>query len=256
MIVNNPNNPTEGFIQQVQIAYKGNSNWPSSGTPKFLMYLAIANRLQANFCQDADVLWNSLFEERTYGPIIATEQAYDLDEDVFFLSDSVYILRTDGNTDQFTVVHPNARNDNSSQLVGMTGGDMGLPLCYVTGTAANQGSNLVLNFSDPFQTNVNGVTQNSLDVGGTIQVGVYTLLPDLVNDSDTVLVDDPFWLVWMTASELARNDPAKQDQVPNLSGIANQAYEKMITQNQGNSFEQPNGPRYMLQQPGVSWEQF
>lgn len=256
MILNNTANPTQGFIQQVQIAYKGNSNWPSPGTAKYLMYVAIANRLQAGWAMDAGVLWNSTFTELTYGPIQATTQIYDLDSDVFYLSDSVYILRLDGNTDQFRVVHPNARNDNTGDNVGYTGGDTGLPLVYLTGTAAYQGSNLSLNFVTPFQTINNGITQDSLDVGGTIQLGAYLLPNDLKNPNDVVGVDDPFWLVWQTASELARNDPSKQDQVPNLTGMANDAYNKMLTANAGNSFEQPNGPRYIFPQPGVNWEQF
>jgi hypothetical protein len=255
MILNNPTTPSDGFIQQVQIAYKGNSNWPASGDPKYSQYVAIANRLMADWMMDADVLWNSLFDERTYGPVAAAIQTYDMDSDVFYLSDSVQILQTTGNTHNFRVVHPNARNDDQSGI-GSTGADFGLPLVYITGMAANQGSNLTMNFVEPFQTTQNGITIISPDVGGTIQVGVYTLLPDLANDTDTIMVDNPYWLVWMTAAELARNDPAKQDQVPNLVGMANQSYEKMITANQGNSFESPNGPRYVLRNIGVNWEQF
>ena len=255
MIVNNPTNPTQGFIQQVQIAYKGNSNWPAAGSPKYLMYLAVANRLQGGWAMDSNVLWNSLFKQRTYGPVVATSQTYDLDSDVFYLSDSVYIQRLDGNLDEFRVVHPNARNDDTGDNAGYTGGDSGNPLVFLTGTAAYQGSNLTLNFQTPFQTVQNGITQTSLDVGGTIQLGCYALPNDLKNANDTVTVDDPFWLVWQTASELARNDPSKQDQVPNLTGLANQSYERMQTANQGNSFEQPNGPRYMFPQAGVNWDQ-
>lgn len=256
MIVNDPTNPTQGFIQQVQIAYKGNSNWPAPGNPKYLQYLAIANRLQGGWAMDAGVLWNSTFQTRTYGPISATNQTYDLDSDVFYLSDSVYIIRTDGNTDQFRVVHPNARNDNNGNSVGSTAGDYGLPLVYLTGAAALGGSNLTLNFVSPFQTIVNGTAQNTQWVGGTISLGAYILPTDLANAADVITIDDPYWLVWQTASELARNDPAKQDQVPNLTGMANDAYEKMLTQNEGNSFEQPNGPRYLYKNAGVNWEQF
>jgi hypothetical protein len=255
MILNNSTTPTEGFIQQTQIAYKGNSNWPQPGDPKYSMYIAIANRLMGDWMMDADVLWNSLFQERTYGPVIATQQAYDMDEDVFYLSDAVQILCTNGNIQNYRVVHPNARNDDQSGI-GATGADFGLPLVYITGMAANQGSNLTINFVEPFQYVQNGVTTTTEMVGGTIEVGTYCLLPDLADQTDVIQIDNPYWLVWATAAELARNDPAKQDQVPNLVGLANQAYEKMITANQGNSFEQPNGPRYLLKQPGVTWEQF
>ena len=257
MILNNSTNPTQGFIQQVQIAYKGNSNWPLPGTAKYLMYVAIAHRLQAEWAMDANVLWNSLFSEVTdTGTIQPTVQTYPLDSNVYYLSDSIYIVDTDGNNTEYRVVHPNARNDNSGDNIGYTGGDLGQPLVYLTGSASYQGSNLTLNFVTPFQTTTNGIVTTSSDVGGAIEFGAYLLPNDLKNPNDSVLVDDPFWLVWQTASELARNDPSKQDQVPNLTGMANDAYTKMVTANQGNSYEQPNGPRYMFPQAGVNWEQF
>lgn len=242
MQLDNPSNPTLGFNQQVQIAYKGNSNWPAFGTTKFLERVAIANRLYMDWVMDADILWNSLFATRTYGPINSS-LSYDLDDDVFFLSDGVSILRTDGNTDNFRVVHPNARNDNNGNR-GIVGSDYGMPLVYLTGSAAGTGSNLTLNFSQAFTAE---------QLGATIQVGVYTIPSTFSQATDNIVIDNPYWLVWATAAELARNDPSKQDQVPNLVGMANQAYSKMITLNQGNSFEQPNGPAYVLRNPGITW---
>lgn len=247
MILDNPNDPKNGLNQQIQIAYKGNSNWPAFGTTKFLERVAIANRLLYDWAMDADVLWNSLFDTRSYGPIASVNDLnHDLDSDVFFLSDGVSILRPDGNYDYFRVVHPNSRLDNTN-ATGMVGSDYGLPLVYLKGSAAAQGSNLTMVFAQAL---------NPLDVGGNIQVGVYTL-PDMLNGaSNDVVVDNPMWLVWAVAAELARNDPSKQDQVPNLVGQANQAYEKMVTLNQGNSFEQPNGPKYQIRNPGVTWPTF
>lgn len=243
MQLDSPSNPTIGFNQQVQIAYKGNSNWPAFGSTKFLERVAIANRIMMDWAMDSDVLWNSLFAVRTYGPITSTtDQTHDLDSDVFYLSDSVQINRTNGDTANFTVVHPNRRNDSDNQ-VGMTGADYGFPYVYLSGTAAATGSNLVLNFQDALDT---------LDVGGTIEVGTYTLPSFLQNATDVIPVDNPMWLVWAVAAELARNDPAKQDQVPNLVGMANQVYAKMITANEGNSFEQPNNPGvYNMNNPGM-----
>lgn len=258
MILYNASNFSQSFIHLVQRFYKGSvTTAPAPGTQKYLEYLAVANMLQADWCQDSDVLWNSLFSAREYGPISATEQAYDMDSDVFYLSDGLSILRLDGNTDWFRVVQPKNRYDETAGYQmgrGMTAGDFGLPLVYLTGNSSGQGSNLTLNFQNPFQTTQNGNTQTSGDVGGTIQVGVYAQLADLANVTDTVLVDNPYWLVWATAAELARNDPAKQDQLPNLVGKANDVYMKMVTANQGNSYEQPNGPRYILPQIGETFD--
>lgn len=248
MILNNPTNPTNGFLQQVQIAYKGNSNWPSSTEAKGLMYIAIANRLLDEWAIDPNVLWFSLWQQITLTPTIAstTSQTFQLPNTAFYLSDSVNVLLpppyTAGTFDTFQVVHPNRRNDFNNSI-GLTGGNAGNKAVYVTGSSAGRASNLVVNFVEPFA---------DYQVGGTVSLGVYAMPNQLINDTDIIPVDDPQWLVWMTASELARNDPSKQDQVPNLIGMANQSYGKMVTGNQGNSFEQPNSPFvYNMPNPGM-----
>lgn len=239
----------QGLIQKAWVAYKGNTSWPTPTSDKYLMMVMIANRLKNEWALDSKVHWDSLFTTRTYGPITSANQAYALDDDVFYLSDFVYILRTDGNTDRFQVVHPESRNNNSATAIGSMADQTGDPLVYLTGSSQGGESNLTLNWIDSFATDL---TQ---EVGGTIQVGCYALPDDMVNASDTVPINNPEWAVMALAAELARNDPAKQDQYPLLIGQANDQYSKMVLDNQGNSFQQPNGPMYAQQQLGVTWVQ-
>lgn len=77
----------------------------------------------------------------------------------------------------------------------------------------------------------NDIVSTSQIVGGTLKVPGYLIPNDLVLATDLVAVDDPEWLVYATASELARNDPAKDDQFPTLLGVANDLYRKMINAN-------------------------
>jgi hypothetical protein len=75
-------------------------------------------------------------------------------------------------------------------------------------------------------------------VGGTLKVAGYYIPADLVLSTDLVPVDDPTWLVYATAAELARNDPAREDQYSSLNGMANDLYLKMINANRDLGFLQ------------------
>lgn len=239
----------QGLIQKAWVAYKGNTSWPSPGSNKYLMCVVIANGILKWYVKDSHVRWDSLFTTRTAGPITANAQDYDLDNDIFYLSDWVYINRTDDNVDRFKVVHPESRND-SFTAIGEIASDAGDPLVYLTGSSQDGASNLTINFPTPWSQ------ANQADIGGMIEFGCYAQPADIVNPADVVPVNDPEWMTQRLAAELARNDPAKQDQYPNLIGVANDLYAKMVLANQGNSFQQPNGPVYMQQNPGVTWQQW
>ena len=75
---------------------------------------------------------------------------------------------------------------------------------------------------------------------GIITVPAYYLPSDISASTDIVAVDDPNWLVYIVASELARNDPAKDDMHPTLVGMANELYLKMSNANNDTGYGQPN----------------
>lgn len=238
----------QGLIQKAWVHYKGNTNWPAPGTPKYLRCVMLFDSILKWYAKDSKIRWDSLFEIRTTGPITASNQAYDIDSDIFYLSDWVYINRTDGNTDRFKVVHPEARNDSFS-AIGSIGSDFGDPVVYLTGASQDEGSNLTINFETPW------ANMSAADIGGTVEFGCYILPSPVTNPGDVIPVNDPEWAVQRLAAELARNDPAKQDQFPVIDGRANKLYDSMVLANQGNSFQQPNGPTYMQQNIGVRWVQ-
>lgn len=87
-------------------------------------------------------------------------------------------------------------------------------------------------------TLVDTIESTSQLVDGVLDLPAYYLPDDMVNATDTVPVDNPEWLVYSVAAELARNDPAKDDQFANLVGMANDIYEKMIYANRDIGFLQ------------------
>lgn len=238
----------QGLIQKAWVHYKGNTSWPAPGNPKYLRCVMLFDSILKWYAKDANIRWDSLFTTRTAGPITAGSQAYDIDSDIFYLSDWVYVLRTDGNTDRFKVVHPEARN-TSFNAIGSIASDEGDPVVYLTGSSQDEGSNLTINFETPWEN------MSAADIGGTIQFGCYVLPAAPSNPGDVIPINDPEWAVQRLAAELARNDPAKQDQFGPLDTQAERLYKSMVIANQGNSFQQPNGPMYMQQNPGVTWQQ-
>lgn len=85
--------------------------------------------------------------------------------------------------------------------------------------------------------------------GATIYVPGYEYAQGLANDTDTVPVDIPEWLVLVTAAEYIRNDITKQNQYPNIIAEANEMLERMIDDNDA----QINTAYFPWKPQGRSW---
>ena len=75
------------------------------------------------------------------------------------------------------------------------------------------------------------ITSNLQIVGGTLKIPGYYVPEDLSANTDIVPVDDPFWLVYSVASELAFNDLTYEDKAPDLNAKANNLYAGMVEAN-------------------------
>lgn len=89
-------------------------------------------------------------------------------------------------------------------------------------------------------------------VGGTLSVPANFKPDDITAATDLVSVDNPEWLVYIVASELSRNDPAKDDQFPNLVAMANDLYAKMALANRNIGFL--NGNTIYNAMPQISYD--
>ena len=82
-------------------------------------------------------------------------------------------------------------------------------------------------------------TSNSQLIGGTLKLPGYYVPVDLTVATDTVLIDDPYWLVYAVASELAFNDITYSDRSPDLNNKANNLYSAMESKNRRGTSNNP-----------------
>ena len=203
------------FLDATYLAYRGKtqSRTPAWGVEKANIVIDIGNRKIREWATDPRNKWNSLFEITTVGVINVTTQTYDLDDTFFASSDYAKVIKTDGSSVEYPIVKAQQRN-------------VGGQTTYIHG-------------SDPKKITFSQDIDAGLD-GGTLYVAGYLIPTEITAATDIIPVDDPNWLVYITASELARNDPAKDDQFPTLTGMANDAYRKMVDANNDVGFGQPN----------------
>lgn len=121
---------------------------------------------------------------------------------------------------------------------------------FVTGTVQDRDSADVYFYGRSPKTLAfyQDIAATSQIVGGTLKVAGYYVPDDMVLSTDLVTVDDPNWLVYATAAELARNDPARDDQYASLNGMANERYRMMIAANRDLGFLQAGGMKNNMPQ--------
>ena len=211
--------------------YRGkiDSRAPAWGSDKANVAISIANRKQREWATDPRNKWNSLFENRAITPVVdaltTPTLTYDLGTDFFAPSDFARVVKTDGSYVEYPVVKPQQRNDSDQSL-------------YIHG-------------SNPKQVTFSQTIDTSLD-GGTLYVPGYFLLADITDSTDVILVDDPNWLSYSVAAELARNDPAKDAEYPNIVGMANDLYSRMSNANNDVGYGQPNAVNSFMPSVGSS----
>lgn len=76
-----------------------------------------------------------------------------------------------------------------------------------------------------FQTTIES---DSPEVGGELKVPGYYMPDEVTASTDIVPIDDPYWLVYSVAAELAFNDITYEDKAPDLQSKANNLWRTMI----------------------------
>lgn len=143
-------------------------------------------------------------------------QEYSLHRKFLKPSDTVVVTDTDGNDHYFTVVEPQQRAVNT---------------VYISSRNPE-----VLVFNDDIET-------GNVIIGGTLKVAGYYIPEDMSVSTDLVPVDDPFWLVYASASEIAFNDVTYEDKYVDLNTKSNNLYQLMC---QANRRGTSNNPRKVL----------
>jgi len=156
--------------------------------------------------------------------------SYNLSRKFFSSSDYAVVTKTDGSFIEYPIIKAQQRNILNQAT-------------YVHGSNPKK-----ITFAQTIDTGIDAAT---LTVPG------YYMPDEITLATDIVPVDDPNWLVYIVASELARNDPAKDDQFPTLVGMANDLYGKMSNANNDTGFLQLNSVVNNMPQvsdgPDVDW---
>lgn len=201
-------NVTE-LIAKANLAANGKATPLAPTSPRYTQFLAIANMMQDDWLSEPGIQWQSRYERLSLGTI--TSDRVDMDDDIYEFS-----KRED---DYITIISPT--DPKSYAYFSLVSADE-LRRHQNTTTCAIIGDELV--FAETFETD------NSY-YGGEVIVPVIMKLDPLVNPSDEVLVDDPNWLVYMTAAERVRNTVTKIGQFPALVQKANNLMIKMREKN-------------------------
>lgn len=192
------------FVPAVYLKATGQIFDGEAGDEDWQKILAIGNRYIDAWVAEPGVEWESTYTLTDIGTISTTD-LYDLDESIFRVSndagDPIVIRNTDGSESKFYLVA-------SSQLGRYTSGN------YVSRFGNQLKFNRVFSSSD-------------VEFGGTIQVPGYVKPDYLVNENDEIPVDDPNWLVLISAAEWTRTDNTLLQSYPLLIAEANNAMTAM-----------------------------
>ena len=151
----------------------------------------------------------------THASIVATAvQSYSVHRNLLNPSDSVVVTPTSGNDVEFVIGKPAERARFLHEV-------------YMYGRNPQ-----TLTFYDTIAS-----TDNI--VGGTLKVPGYYVPADLSADTDVIPVDDPYWLVYAVASELAFNDLTYESKANDLNTKANNLYQQMVNANRRGTNNNP-----------------
>jgi len=197
------------FVNATYLVAEGKLPTFSSGSTKWLKILGIANNKIDTWASELGGNWNSLYSPKeSFGTVTNTDK-YSIPDEVRTISkesaDTVRIVHLDGRYTDYSVV---PADELKSYDYGYYCAQIGRTLVF----------NHTFTAADP-------------QYGGSIQVPVYLYASHLSADADEVPVDNPQWLVLVTAAEYNRNDLVKQNQYAPLVNEANAIMDSMKEDN-------------------------
>lgn len=210
---------TSELVAQVILRATGKVSTSVSGDAKWAKVLGIANMKISDWENEPGVDWSSLYDPTYSIGTVSNTDRFDLDLDTIRkLSDApedvVRIMHTGGITYTDYEIVP-----ADTLKLYYRGQTKQYPKGYY---CAQMGASLVFNHT---------FVSTDPQYGGDIQVPVYLYAEKLVNDSDTVPVDNAGWLVAISAAEYVRTDIIRQAQYPNLINEANSLMGRMKDDN-------------------------
>lgn len=209
---------TAELFAEVNDAYRGTDDGvPTVGTTDHDYWLRIANRKINEWARDTKNIWESLWDIKTVQVgdplvdvvIVAGTQDYTLNNIPIALSDKIIVTDTDGNDHTYQIIKAKER-DRFTEAV------------YIVGAT--------LTFVDDINT-------GDTIVGGTIKIPGYWMPTTLTTGA--IVIDDPYWLVYAVAADLASNDLTYSAKAGNLQAQANNLYMAMASANRRGTNNNP-----------------
>jgi len=182
---------------------------PTVGTMDYQKILTIANTYIDQWQDEPGVNWDSLYIRQQLTPTVTATDTFALHANIRKISqrdgDYVVITRSGGTKDYYTVVPPDQLQEHSD-----------------SNACAQIGTNLV--FASAF-------ADADPQANGTIKVPGYSAATAMTGDSSTVPVDNPEWLIYMTAAELIKDDEGKKTRLEYLQNLADKTMMRMKIEN-------------------------
>lgn len=199
----------------IQKAYKmatGDDESISRSEPSYSKYVSILNDLQRDWYEEPLILpnerWASLEREETI--VISSDTQYDLDGGL--------------------AIHP--LNYSPLSITLPSGGIIIPKLVSTTEFIRSNDKNVYT--ASSFGKTIN-LKKEFIDsaIGGRITYPYYVNLEEISNDDDNIIVDNPNWLVYMLAAEIARSDIVQAGQYGNLVSLAQNSMTSMKNRQRG-----------------------
>lgn len=222
------------LFAHINSAYRGSDDdAPISGSDDYSLWINTTNRLQRYAATDGKQTRASSWIQESVGTLSAGTNSFDLD-DQFLIPDSYILVTPIGATSpsQYIIVKPGENQNFLNQQA-----------TYISGFDPQ-----TLTFIDSIDS-----TNTSL-IGADVTIQGYTIPDDVADDTNTLTVDDPYWLVMAVAAELAFNDLQYVQKAPDLQAKANDLYENMNNNNRRGTYGQARiAPTSVNRIRGVSY---
>lgn len=278
---------------QINSAYRGSDDdVPTSGTPDYTLWLATTNRKIAEWAKDSKITWQSNFsysspnEPGTVSTTATTTLTgsgtyftdFNVGDTITVSGETARTIATITSDTSLTVtvafsntasaktftrttiiktgvqsysVHRNLLTPSDDIIIETTNGN----IKYLLGKPQERSrynNEVYLSSRDPQTLTFYDDLPTSI-IGGILRVPGYYIPNDMVNSTDIIPVDDPYWLVYAVASELAFNDLTYSDKSVDLNAKAGNLYSMMVANNRRGTSDYPRVARTNVSRiPGTS----
>lgn len=200
---------TQEFVKAVILKATGKPSELSTSDVKYKKIIGIGNYYIDAWQNEPGVDWQSLYDPAFKIGDIGLSDMYEID---------LLVIRKISDTPGDFILIKTLNENRAYKTV--TGNQLKR---YKSGNYCAQIGNK-LYFNRKF-------TSDDAEYGGDILVPIYTHAKKLTDATSEIPVDNPLWLVTISAAEFVRNDTTKQNQYPNLINEANQLMQRMIDDN-------------------------